>query len=82
MRPFAPTSFWNTPIPARPEIDARNAEFVRHLNATVSDKRAVYVNSTEWTIPVYRVRSSKVPMVQVFPARTRGTHCGFAAGIS
>ncbi len=78
MRPFAPTSFWNTPIPDHPEIDVRNAEFVRHLMATVSDKRAVYVNATEWTIPVYRVRSSQVPMVQIFPMRIRGEHCGFA----
>ncbi|HBC88690.1 MAG TPA: hypothetical protein DCZ94_17240 [Lentisphaeria bacterium] len=77
-RPFSPDSFWNTPIPANPEIDDKSESFIKLLGTTVSEKRAVYVNSTKWTIPVYWVRSSQVPMVQVFPLKVRDSHRGFA----
>lgn len=78
IRPFSNDSFWNTQIPDNPEIDDQSESFIKLLGTTVSSKKAVYINSTNWTIPVYRVRSSQVPMVQVFPRTNRNGHCGFA----
>ncbi|HCE45817.1 MAG TPA: hypothetical protein DET40_19915 [Lentisphaeria bacterium] len=77
-RPFSPGSFWNTPIQDNPEIDDKSASYIKLLGTTVSEKKAVYINSTKWTIPVYRVRSSQIPMVQVFPLKVRESHNGFA----
>ncbi len=77
-RPFGSDSFWNTPIPENPEIDGKSNSFIKLLGNTKSEKRAVYINSTKWTIPVYHVRSSQIPMVQVVPLKVRGNHDGFA----
>ncbi len=77
-RAFSPDSIWNTPVPANPEIDERSESFIKLLGTTISERKALYINSTKWTIPVYRVRSSQTPMVQVFPLKVRDGHDGFA----
>jgi len=78
IHPFSPNSFWNTPLPSNPQIDEQSDSFLKLLSTTVSPHQAVYINSTQWTIPVYRVRSSQIPMVQVFPRTNRDEHIGFA----
>jgi hypothetical protein len=50
---FSDTSFWNQPIPAKPEIDPRSAGWIELLK---TDREHNFgVNATRFTIPVYEV---------------------------
>jgi hypothetical protein len=53
---FSETSFWNTPLPARPEVDPRNEHFVALLKQEPSG--GFGINLHKWTIPVYEVDES------------------------
>ncbi len=50
---FSDTSFWNQPLPDRPEIDPRNEHFVSLLKKEPTG--GFGINLHKWTIPVYEV---------------------------
>jgi hypothetical protein len=57
-RPFSPTSFWNTPLPATSTLDGRSNAWVAHL----ADKVKTYgpwINTTQWSVPVYDVPANQ-----------------------
>jgi hypothetical protein len=53
---FSDSSFWNTPLPAVPEIDPRSGEFIALLRTEPSGNFGI--NLFKWTIPVYEVDAS------------------------
>ncbi len=53
-RPFAPTSFWNTPLAANAPIDVRSSAYVDRLQHLL-DRWVPYVNTTRYSTPVYTV---------------------------
>ena len=53
-RPFAPTSFWNAPLPADAPIDAKSSAYVDRLQYLLS-RWAPYVNTSRYSTPVYTV---------------------------
>lgn len=60
---FSETSFWNQPIGDNPEIDPRNAHFIRLLKKECSGP-FFKINLKSWTIPIYEVHES-TPRFQV-----------------
>ena len=59
---FSDASFWNQPLPLKPEIDPRNDHFVSVLKGEPSG--GFGINLHKWTIPVYEVDAS-TPRVRV-----------------
>src|SRR5690606_27982320 len=55
-RPFSPTSFWNTPLPADAKLDPKSdiyvADFQRQFKQNFG---TVSVNTSQYTPPVYVV---------------------------
>jgi hypothetical protein len=77
-RPFSSTSPWNTPIAANPPLDPDSATFIADLDSlTGAGQQALSVNIQGYSIPVYYVDSTTVPMVNV-TASLGGT--GFRTG--
>ena len=65
-RPFSSTSPWNTPIPSDPPLDPDSATFIADLaSLTGTGQQALSVNIQGFSIPVYYVDSTAVPMVTV-----------------
>ena len=62
-RPFAPTSFWNTPLPANAPIDAKSSAYVERMQYLLS-RWAPYVNTDRYSTPVYTVPRDQ-PTVRV-----------------
>lgn len=62
-RPFAPTSFWNTPLADDAPIDARSSGYVGRLRYLLR-RWAPYVNTTSYSTPVYTVPADQ-PTVRV-----------------
>ena len=62
--PFAPDSFWNTPVPSDAPIDPRSADYVAEIQRqlTVVDP---YINTNRYSAPVYTVPADHptVPVV-------------------
>jgi Ca2+-binding RTX toxin-like protein len=62
--PFAPDSFWNTPLADDAPIDSRSAEYLAELQR----QRALvpsYINTTQYSAPVYTVPAGQptVPVI-------------------
>src|SRR5436853_1322004 len=53
-RPFAPTSFWNAPLPPDAALDPLSRTYVTELRRQV-DQSGAYVNTTRYSAPVYVV---------------------------
>ncbi len=62
--PFAPDSFWNTPLPGDAPVDARSDAYVGELQRQLGFA-APYINTTRYSAPVYTVSADqpKVPVV-------------------
>jgi len=68
LRFFAPTSFWNEPVPAGAPLDASSAAAVATLHeeelAEQSAKHGPAINTTSWSVPIYTVPSGQ-PLIRV-----------------
>jgi hypothetical protein len=62
-RPFAPTSFWNTPLTEDAELDARSDDYVGELQRQLT-QWVPYLNTTKYSSPVYEVPADQ-PTVHV-----------------
>jgi hypothetical protein len=64
---FSPSSFWNRPVAAGPR-DPRSAELTAHFAAAVAAERRAGrgpgINTSQWSVPVYRVPANQ-PRVRV-----------------
>ncbi len=56
---FAPTSVWNRPLASNAPIDARSAALVNELNNELNGPAIPWINTTEWSVPVYTVAGSR-----------------------
>ncbi len=63
-RPFADSSVWNTPIASSPSIDPNSAAMIADFE-NVDTFTSFSINITGYSIPVYYVDSTVVPMVTV-----------------
>lgn len=68
FRFFAPTSFWNEPLAANAPLDPTSAEVVGAFDALIAAeeqaKNGPWINTTEYSIPVYMVPAGQ-PTVSV-----------------
>ena len=68
FRFFAPTSFWNEPLDANAPLDPTSAEVVGAFDALIAAeeqaKNGPWINTTEYSIPVYMVPAGQ-PTVSV-----------------
>jgi hypothetical protein len=68
FRFFAPTSFWNAPVPADAPLDPSSGSVVRALVEKVGAEeetgRGPWIDTTSWTLPVYTVPADQ-PTVPV-----------------
>lgn len=68
LRFFAPTSFWNEPLAANAPLDPTSAEVVGAFDALIAAeeqaKNGPWINTTEYSIPVYMVPAGQ-PTVSV-----------------
>jgi hypothetical protein len=68
FRFFAPTSFWNEPVPADAPLDPSSASVVGAFDEEVAAEEASTggptINTTEWSVPIYTVPADQ-PTVQV-----------------
>lgn len=68
FRFFAPTSFWNEPVPADAPLDPSSTAVVAALSeeeeAEQSAKKGPAINTTSWSVPIYTVPSDQ-PTVRV-----------------
>jgi hypothetical protein len=62
-RPFAPTSFWNAPLPANAPLDPGSGALVSELRRQLT-LGAPWINTTSYSTPVYRVPATQ-PTVRV-----------------
>lgn len=62
-RPFAPSSFWNAPLPGNAPLDAKSPVYVDRLQRLLTQWEP-YVNTTRYSTPVYTVPADQ-PMVHV-----------------
>jgi hypothetical protein len=80
---FSEDSFWNTPLPANPEIDPRSEHCIRLLEANVP-RGGFWINHDYWTIPVYQVTHEtplrRVHQREVQPGETYLPSSGFRHG--
>lgn len=60
---FSDDSFWNQPIPANAEVDARTEQWIKLLETEPTGLNFI-INSQQWTIPVYEVDRT-TPLVKV-----------------
>ena len=60
-RPFSDVSPWNTPIPANAPIDQDSSELI----ADFAGRGALYINMSEWSVPVYYVDSNTTSLHDV-----------------
>ena len=60
---FAPTSFWNAPVPADAPLDTKSAAYVTRLQQLLR-RWSPYVNTTRYSTPVYTVPADQ-PTVRV-----------------
>jgi hypothetical protein len=60
---FSENSFWNEPIPANAEVDARTEQWIKLLETEPTGLNFT-INSQQWTIPVYEVDRT-TPLVKV-----------------
>jgi hypothetical protein len=58
--PFAPSSFWRTPL-QNPAVDADSDTMVSRLQEQVG-RYGTYVNTTQYSVPVYEVGSDITPV--------------------
>jgi len=63
FKPFSPSSLWNTPIPASPEIDPDSTQMIANLSATSPYFGADFV---KWTTPVHVIDSTQSRKVNVY----------------
>jgi len=61
--PFAPSSFWNTQLPANPVLDPASGTLVNDLVRQVG-KYGTWVNTTQYTAPAYQP-AANTPTVKV-----------------
>ncbi len=61
---FAPTSFWNTPVPPNAALHPRSAEVVAELIRQKDAYGGPWINIERYSIPIYRV-GPKVKRVRV-----------------
>jgi len=68
FRFFAPTSFWNEPVPADAPLDPSSSALVTALNedelTEESTKDGPTINTTSWSVPIYTVPAGQ-PTVHV-----------------
>jgi hypothetical protein len=68
FRFFAPTSFWNEPVPANAAIDPSSAAIVHQFDeevfASESPTSGPTINTVRWSVPVYTVPANE-PVVRV-----------------
>jgi hypothetical protein len=57
-RPFAADSFWNAPLSATAQLDARSDAYVADLQRQLTQWQP-YVNTTQYSSPVYTVSASQ-----------------------
>lgn len=73
FRFFAPTSFWNKPLPANAPLDPSSATIVGAFNEEVAAEErsgsGPWINTTKYSVPVYTVSISQ-PTVRVTLDRT------------
>jgi hypothetical protein len=62
-RPFAPTSFWNTPLAADAQLDAKSGTYVADLQRQLT-QWLPWINTTSSSEPVYTVGADQ-PLVKV-----------------
>jgi hypothetical protein len=58
FRFFAPTSFWNEPVPASAPLDPSSAAIVAALNEEELEEQSgagAAINTTSWSVPIYIV---------------------------
>jgi hypothetical protein len=62
-RPFAPTSFWNTPLASNAALDAKSSTYTGQIQQQLT-KWLPWINTTKYSSPVYTVGASQ-PTVRV-----------------
>jgi hypothetical protein len=75
-RPFTDASPWNSPIAATPTVDANSATLIADL-ANIAGQTSLWINLQQYSVPVYWVDSTTMPMVSV---RTSLGGTGFRTG--
>ena len=56
---FAANSVWNRPLAANAPIDARSRALVAELNRELNGPEIPWINTTEWSVPIYTVGPSQ-----------------------
>jgi hypothetical protein len=84
LRPYAPTSVWNEPLPADAPIYSRSSAYVTGLEQQIRS-RGEWINTTQYSIPVYTAGPSQ-PRVAVKLDQSGSGSVGelariFAAGV-
>jgi hypothetical protein len=73
FRFFAPTSFWNEPVPANAPLDPNSAPLVGELDTAIAAEAQAgdgpWINTTSYSYPIYKV-SANQPTVRVRLANT------------
>jgi hypothetical protein len=68
FRFFAPTSIWNSPVPADAALDPESEAIMASFNALVRaeqlEERGPSINTSKWSIPIYEVPATQ-PTVRV-----------------
>lgn len=80
---FSAESFWNTPLPANPEIDPRSEHCIQLLQTHVP-RTGFWICHDYWTIPVYEVTKEtplrRIHQREVQPGETYKPSSGFRHG--
>lgn len=62
FRFFSPTSFWNQAVPADAAVESSSAAvisaFLGEIEAEQEEKKGPTVNTTSWSVPIYKVGAS------------------------
>ncbi len=68
FRFFAPTSFWNEPLPADAPLDQSSLAIVGAFDRVVANEESArtgpWINTTSWSVPIYTVPGDQ-PTVEV-----------------
>ena len=78
FRFFSGTSFWNKQLSATAPLNASSAAYIAAFDKEIAqeeeDKKGPFINTTEWSVPIYTVPASqaevKVALVGARSART------------
>jgi hypothetical protein len=62
-QPFAPASFWNSPIPAESPVAPNSPGLVAELRRQVAAEGA-WINTTDYSVPIYTVAANQ-PRVRI-----------------